>query len=284
MINLKDKLSHLTYMQACKLLGTNGEKLIRQGGKYEIDLSEHVVLSRDLFELNLGEAVVTISLDTAKNQKLNFRCSTCTTTCEHIGAAFSLILEEKMALGLAAPPPERIPIESLTDAELVEQAVSERAERAKNQKMSLKSLDSSKLWTDYTVMNYSSGKTYRVALRGWERGESYCTCPDFRKNTLGTCKHILHILDKMKNRFNKTVRETPYQINSISVYMRYGEELELRMLIPENLDRQAMTLIHPFKNKPVKDAGSLIECIRTLQNDGYEVTVYPDAQEYIQCH
>ena len=281
MINLKDKLSHLTYRQACKLLGTKGENLIRQGGKYEIDLSEHVVLKRDLFELNLGEAVVTICLDTAKNQKLNFRCSTCTTTCEHIGAAFSLILEEKLALGLAAPPPERVPIESLTDAELVEQAVSERAERAKNQKMSLKSLNSSKLWTDYTVMNYSSGKTYRVALRGWERGESYCTCPDFRKNTLGTCKHILHILDKMKKRFNKTVRETPYQISSIAVYMRYGEELELRLLVPENLDRQAMTLIRPFKEKQVKDAGSLIECIRTLENDGHEVTVYPDAEEYI---
>jgi hypothetical protein len=104
---------------------------------------------------------------------LNFQCSACTTACEHLGAAFSLILEEKLALGLAAPPPEKVPIESLTDAELVEQAVSERLERAKNQKMRLKSLNPDKLWTDYTVMNCSSGKTYRVALRGWERGESY---------------------------------------------------------------------------------------------------------------
>jgi hypothetical protein len=53
MINLKDKLSHLTYRQACKLLGTNGEKLIRQGGKYEIDLSEQVILRRNIFQLNL---------------------------------------------------------------------------------------------------------------------------------------------------------------------------------------------------------------------------------------
>ncbi len=134
MINLKDKLSHLTYRQACKLLGTNGEKLIRLGGKYEIDISEQVILKKDIFQLNLEEAVIIIRLDPAKNQKLNFQCSTCTTACEHIGAAFSLILEEKLALGLAAPPPERVPMESLSDAELVEQAVSERAARAKNQK------------------------------------------------------------------------------------------------------------------------------------------------------
>ena len=119
MINLKDKLSHLTYRQACKLLGAKGEKLIRQGGKYEIDISEQVILRSNIFQLNLGEAVITIRLDPEKSQKLNFQCSACTTACEHSGAAFSLILEEKLAIGLAAPPPEKVPIESLTDAEMV---------------------------------------------------------------------------------------------------------------------------------------------------------------------
>ncbi|MCD6271899.1 MAG: hypothetical protein J7K30_03395 [Deltaproteobacteria bacterium] len=154
--------------------------------EFKIDLSEQVTLKRNIFQLDLAEAVITIRLDPAKNQKLNFQCSACTTACEHLGAAFSLILEEKPALGLAAPPPEKVPVESLTDVELIKQAVDERVARAKNQEMRLKSLDPDKLWTDYTVMNCASGKTYRVALRGWERGESYCSCPDFRKNTLGT--------------------------------------------------------------------------------------------------
>ena len=112
--------------------------------------------------------------------------------CEHLGAAFSLILEEKLVLGLSAPPPEKIPVESLTDEELIRQELEDRIERAEKQKMKVQSMDKSVLWTDYSATNYTSGKTYRVALRGWERGESYCTCPDFRKNTLGTCKHILH--------------------------------------------------------------------------------------------
>jgi len=281
MINLKDKLSHLTYRQACKLLGPRGEKLIRQSGKYDIDLIEQVVLQRDLFQLNLGEAVVKIYLDPAKNQKLNFQCSACTTACHHLGAAFSLILEEKLALGLAAPPPERTPIESLSDEELVRQAISERAERAKTQKMRLKSLNPKELWTDYTVTNSASGKTYRVALRGWERGESYCTCPDFRKNTLGTCKHILRVLDKVKDRFNKTVRETPCQIKEMAVYLRYGRELELRLLIPDYVDVKAMKALRPLRGKPIKDVRDLLKRIRTLEKLGYGVTIYPDAEEYI---
>lgn len=238
MTTLKDTLSHLTYTKACKLLGANGARLIRDGGGYDIDLTEQVTLTTDLFQLNLDRAVVTIQLDPSRPDRLLYACNRCETACEHLGAAFSIILEEKLALGLAAPPPEKTPIEGLSDEELVRQAVEERAERARTEKMQVKSFDPNRFWTDYAVTNRASGRTYRVALRGWERGESFCTCPDFRKNTLGTCKHILHVIDKMKPRFNQSVRETPFKVEDISVYLRYGEDLELRLLIPEDLDKE----------------------------------------------
>jgi len=281
MINLKDKLSHLTYRQACKLLGPQGDKLIRSGGKYGIDITDQVTLTRDLFSLSLDGAVVTIRLDPEKNQRLNFQCNTCTRTCEHLGAAFSLILEEKLSLGLAAPPPERVPIESLTDDELITQAIEERAERARKEKIRVKSFNSKELWTDYAVTNASSGKTYRVALRGWERGESYCTCPDFRKNTLGTCKHILHVIDKVKSRFNKALRETPYEISNICIYLRYSKDLELRLLIPEKLNPSAMTVLRPLKDRAIHDIRDLLDRIRTLENLDHEVIIYPDAEDYM---
>lgn len=281
MIRLKDKLSHLTYTQACRFLGPKGAKLIREGGKYDIDLTEQVTLSGDLFQLHLGQAVVTMRMDPLKHQRLHYECSACEAACTHLGAAFSLVLEEKLALGLAAPPPEKTPVEGLSDEELVKQAIEERAERAQSEKMVLKSFDNKRLWTDYAVTNRASGKTYRVALRGWERGESFCTCPDFRKNTLGTCKHILLVTEKMKTRFNKSIRETPFKIEEVSVYIRYSEKLELRLLIPEDLDKEAMTTLKPLKNKAVKDVRDLLERIRAVERLGREVTVYPDAEEFI---
>jgi superfamily II DNA or RNA helicase/predicted nucleic acid-binding Zn finger protein len=281
MITLKDKLSHLNFRQAGKLLGPEGEKLIREGGKYDIDLTEQVTVGRDLFSLDLDEAVVTISLDPAKKERLNFQCSACTTACEHLGALFSLILEEKMALGLAAPPPERVPIESLSDEELLRQAVEDRTQRARTEKMRLKSMNSKALWTDYIVTNAASGKSYRVALRGWERGESYCSCPDYRKNTLGTCKHILHVTDKLKKRFNQSVQRTPYEVKDIAIYLHYGEQLALHALIPERLDSRVAALLRPLKNTPIHDVRDLLKRIRTIQNLGEEVITYPDAEEYI---
>ena len=174
MINLKDMLSHLSFIEAGKLLGPQGQKHIISGGKWEIDLDEQVVLKRDLFHLDLGEAGVTIRLDPAKNHKIDIACSACPVYCDHQGAALSLILEEKLALGLAEPPKERVPIESLSDNELVAQAIEDRVERAKNEKMRLTSMNRDVLWTDYVLTNALSGKSYRIALRGWERGESFC--------------------------------------------------------------------------------------------------------------
>src|SRR6056297_382931 len=136
MLTLKDKLSHLNYTQACKLLGPDGKQLIMAGGKYDIDIDSQVTLKKDMFLLELGDASVFISLDDGRSAKLHLQCSACPSVqCEHKGAALSLILEEKMALGLAAPPPEKVPAESLSEEELVEQAIAERAERARTEQM-----------------------------------------------------------------------------------------------------------------------------------------------------
>ena len=281
MNNLKDKLSHLTYREACKLLGPEGEQLIRAGGKYDIEIGENLVLREDFLRVPVEEAVVTMTLSPEKPKRLKFGCNVCATLCEHIGAVFSLILEEKLSLGLSAPPPERRPVEGLTDGALIKQAIEERLERAQTERMRLKSMDKTELWTDYTVTNRDSGKSYRVALRGWERGDSYCSCPDFRKNTLGTCKHILYILGEVKKRFSQNVRNTPYIIADMAVHLRYGEETELRILIPHNLNGQVRKWIRPFMNRPIEEVGDLLDCVKKLENLGHAVTIYPDAEEYI---
>jgi superfamily II DNA or RNA helicase len=281
MITLKDKLSRLSYTQACKLLGPQGKQLILEGGKYEIDVFEQVNFNNEHFRLNLEEAEISIRLDPHKVQRLNIHCSVCPGVCKHQGAALSLILEEKLTLGLSAPPPERIPMESLSDEALVEEALADRRQRAQTEKMRLQSLDPGALWTDYILTSQGSGKSYRIALRGWELGESYCSCPDFRKNTLGTCKHIIYALDRVRKKFNQSVRETPAEIKDICVYLRYGKQLQLGLLIPADLTPQVSKLLKPFRDTAIKDIKELIRCIRQVESLDVPVTVYPDAEEFI---
>ena len=280
-MTFKDILSHLHYRDACRLLGIDGERLLREGGKWEIDLEQQVQLKGDHLILSLDHATVVIRDDPGSPKRLSYTCSSCRGSCEHAGAAFSLILEEKLLLGLAAPPSEDTPIENLTEEELEERALQERAERAAEEKMMLRSSDPEKLWTDYTLTSRSSGKTYRVALRGWERGESYCSCPDFKANTLGTCKHILYAIRAVKSKFDKEKRETPYLRENISLHIRYGKELELRLLLPEKLDPEVEEAAGHLRDRAVDDVRDLLDRIGRIEELGYPVHIYPDAEEHI---
>ncbi len=55
----------------------------------------------------------------------------------------------------------------------------------------------------------------------------------------------------------------------------------MRILAPDNLDHQAMARIRPFLNRAIERVGDLFESIKKIENMGYTVTVYPDAEEYI---
>jgi superfamily II DNA or RNA helicase len=281
-LTLFDTLSRLTFVRATKLLGADGNSLIAAGGKYDIDITAQVKFDRDRFRLTVDSTAVTLALSPAARNRLEWHCDTCDVPCEHAGAAFSLILEEKLALGLADAPPERAPVESRSEEALVTQALAEREERARTEKMRLTSFDPQAIWADYTVTNAASGKSYRLALRGWRPGESYCSCPDFRKNTLGTCKHILHALEKVRRRFPDTVRDRPYRQRDICVHLSYKKELELRILLPNQLDDKASAIVRPIRDRPITDLTDLLKRIRRLEAHGLNVTVYPDAEEYLQ--
>jgi superfamily II DNA or RNA helicase len=281
-LTLRDRLSRLSYLQAKKLLGEEADLLLRKGRQYDIDIDEQVHLGDDLFRLRLLDAVVTITLRAEARDRLLWNCTSCDQACEHVGAALSLVLEEKTALRLAAVPPERIPVESLSEEELVRRALEERRERARGERMRIVPVEREVLWTDYTVTSVLSGKSYRVALRGREPGESYCSCPDFRTNTLGTCKHILRVLETAKGRFPASVRNRPYRRKHIAVHLRYGKELELRVLVPEKLEGGAARILRPILDRPITDVEDLLQRIQRLERLEADVVVYPDAEEYVQ--
>lgn len=110
---LFDRLSRLTFLQATKLLGPDGKRFLHAGGAWEIDLDEQVELSSDAFRLRLDGTVVTISLSPAARDRIDWSCDACDLPCEHAGAAFSLILEEKLALGLTVTLPGEAALDTL---------------------------------------------------------------------------------------------------------------------------------------------------------------------------
>ncbi|HEV8060113.1 MAG TPA: DEAD/DEAH box helicase [Gemmataceae bacterium] len=290
-LSLRDRLSHLSFIDACKIIGPDGKKLIQESGHlWDIDPVEDALLTGDLFRLKFPlekddkePTIVTITLMAEVRQRLHWNCSKCFSACQHVGATFSLILEQKSALGLAAPPPEpRTPVESLAEDELVERALADRAERAQSEKMKVVPIDETRPWTDYVVTSRVSGKSYRVSLRGLENGDSYCSCPDFRTNTLGVCKHILKVTQKVKRRFTAQQLAKPYRRKHLGLHLRYGHDVSLRLLEPEKLDDAAAKIIAPLRDRPIENLHDLLKRITSLEKLGQDVMIYPDAEEFIQ--
>jgi hypothetical protein len=285
-LTLKDKLSRLTYAQACRLIGEEGQELLRQSGKYEVDLEQQVRLTDDRFEFRMLDAagtVVTIRLADDAWRRLQWKCNTSNTACLAVGLAFSVILEYKLPLGLAAPPPEdELPLEMLSEEALIRRAIAERELRARTEKMSLRSNDPSTPWTEYTLTSAASGKTYRLSLRGEQPGQAYCSCPDFRTNHLGTCKHIMHALDKVRKKFTAAVRRRPYVCRQMLLHVHYGDELALRLELPPRVAEEVEPLVRPLRNRSLVDARDVLRRINRLERLGHQVTIAPDAEEYIQ--
>jgi len=288
-IGIRDRLGQLTYRAACRLMGDDGESRLRQGGRFEINVPEDVYLGGDTFrvtvadrELSPPRANVTIVEMTNKPKGLHLHCDRCDFRCDHVAAALGLVLDEKLTLGLSAPPDPAEPIEHLTEEELWARALADRQARAQNEKMSLRSLNPDEPWTDYTITSGQSGKSYRVSLRGFEPGQSYCSCPDFRTNHLGTCKHVIHALGKIKKRFPKKTLEEPYRRKNLSLRLDYGQQLGLRFNLPHRLDAGAEEILGSLRDTTFDDVDAAVACLKALERSGYPVHVYPDAEEFIE--
>ncbi len=143
------------------------------------------------------------------------------------------------------------------------------------------------VWSDFTVSNPGRNTAYHLALRGKEPGDNFCSCPDFRTNGLGTCKHIEWVLHKLqhtygnKQHFKKPPPERAYS----SVYLHYGEERSLRLRIgteqAEALRELAGTyfdeegVLYPYAYLEFE---KFLDAARRLSPD---FRCYPDALDFI---
>jgi SNF2 family DNA or RNA helicase len=88
------------------------------------------------------------------------------------------------------------------------------------------------VFSDYSVYNHETKKSYKVALRSKDNSANFCECNDFKTNGLGTCKHIEAVLHYINNKLNLgKLLDKPYQQTYTSVYLDYrmGRKVRIRI-------------------------------------------------------
>ena len=64
--------------------------------------------------------------------------------------------------------------------------------------------------------------------------------------------------------------------------MLYGEELTLRLQLPDRPDPDLAKTVGSLADGPIDDARQLVDCLKRLEQLGHSIIVYPDAEELIQ--
>jgi superfamily II DNA or RNA helicase len=161
-----------------------------------------------------------------------------------------------------------------------------RRQFAQEQKFSVKNTGPELVFSDFEVTNPATERTYRVAIRGSGLGENYCSCPDYAVNTLGTCKHIEYVLERLgRRRGAKAALALGFQPEYSQVYLQYGARREV-VFRPGT---QCPPALADFA-KRFFDANGRLEpdaffqfhhFLKRISAEEHEVRCYPDALELI---
>lgn len=167
---------------------------------------------------------------------------------------------------------------------LVEEQIQARQKRAQDALSKVVSKPKGGFWGDYRVQS-KSGADYRVALRGPRLFDNYCSCPDFARNTLGTCKHIESLLARLKARRSSSLLARRYERERASLSLHYGESLGVRLNLPGEptpaLKRIAARYFDGSSLLLRKHYGRFAKILEQIRGIDDAAVVYTDALDYV---
>ncbi len=168
---------------------------------------------------------------------------------------------------------------------LVEEQIQARQQRAKEAIKQILSRPKGKPFGDYQVLS-TSGTEYRIAMRGPGLFDNYCSCPDFSRNTLGTCKHIESILGRLRGRYRSKLAHKRFERERASLSLRYGESLEVQLKLPDTPDPSLEAVAANFFDEsgflPRGSYADFASILRELRLADGTAVVYSDVLDYVE--
>ncbi|MEZ4988921.1 MAG: SNF2-related protein [Saprospiraceae bacterium] len=161
-----------------------------------------------------------------------------------------------------------------------------RRQYGESQSFSIENMGSHPVWSNFKVGNPEVGTFYKVALRSKEIGNNFCSCPDFKSNTLGICKHIEAVIHKLWHTrgMRKYFKET-YAPEHSSVYLEYGEERLIKLRIGSHQQEALSQLAKGYFDEEMvlqPEAFARIEhFLEQARQLAEDFRCYPDALDFI---
>jgi len=165
-----------------------------------------------------------------------------------------------------------------------------RKQFGEQQEFILENRGSHPVFSESSLSNPTSRKTYRLAIRGTAPGTNYCSCPDYQINTLGSCKHIEFVLARLaQRRGGKTALRKGYLPPYSEVYLSYGMRREVRFRAGTSAPAPLVALAGKFfdpsgvlKERKLLDFPAFLKGLPNEED--HEVRCYDDVMAFIAEH
>src|SRR5437588_11653349 len=167
---------------------------------------------------------------------------------------------------------------------LREEQIDIRRQRAAQEQFKIQNLGRNRVFSDYQITNPTTGGQYRVSIRGFDVGDNACEFPDFRTNSLGTCKHLEAVLPALRGETRPSLRGRKAALTHPEIYLQYGEQLRIGLHLPPRHSDQLGLLAETFFDpRGLWQAGDryqqLIEMVAQVPE---QVTIFSDAMEFME--
>jgi superfamily II DNA or RNA helicase len=162
-----------------------------------------------------------------------------------------------------------------------------RRQFGRDQSFLLENRGNQPFFSEFRVSNPQSKASYRVAIRGLNAGDNYCSCPDYATNELGTCKHIEFVLARLeKKRGAKAAFARGWQPAFSEIYLRNDGARAVYFRAgsdcPPAVSKAASTLFDASRGGvlPEERFGELEQFLAIAAKSGHELRAYDDARDF----
>ncbi len=221
------------------------EPVLRQAQRLvENEMCTMVSESNDKFnfvvEDRFDDFNVTVTV-TGKRLSSHCSCGSRLDCCPHSAAALILLrLKYDEEKNRVSPQSSRY-----TRKEMIKRVLKEREEKAAKEKFKIELAENIHGFHKITT---AGGKTYEVTIRDFATGDGYCSCPDFRTNKLGTCKHLIFGVNHLKKKYrnSKTLMKQEYPV--IEIYCDPHYDYNITYYYERKLPPEIDALLHKHFN------------------------------------
>ena len=114
----------------------------------------------------------------------------------------------------------------------IQEQIERRRERARVEILKIVNKGSHPVFSLFEVSSVSKS-TYRVEIRSLDELQNSCTCPDYKSNLIGTCKHIEGVLISLEKEHGKKLKKLAEQRpRGTQIYLHHALDVTVRVALP----------------------------------------------------